>query len=449
VSDKVAESICTKVEALIAANASGQPIDPETAAWLGRISSELHGRLEQLGLVQARGDRPNAASLKSVLDAYISGRAKLKPNTLRNYKTSRRLLEEHFGKDRPLGSIHAGHARDYREWLVGKYATATVSREIKRARQFWEYAKDCRLTAENPFAKVKAGSQTNSSRKHFVSLETIAVAIEACPDAEWRLIVAMARYGGLRMPSELVGLTWDRIDWVNGWFTVDVPKKEHLDGQALRRVPIFPELRPYLEQAFDAAPEGSVYVAPRCRDGKTNLRTGLERILRKAGVAQWPKLFQNLRASRETELMKKYPAHVVHAWLGNSREVAEDHYLMVTDEDYRRAASSAATDPLSEAVQKAVQSAALSGSQPSSPEKESAVSPAVADYTADQIPPRGVEPTWDFTGDSKSSARGGAKSGAVAIDASLLDALRLLARMTDAERQALLEALGAVLRPAE
>jgi hypothetical protein len=30
-----------------------------------------------------------------------------------------------------------------------------------------------------------------------------------------------------------------------------------------------------------------------------------------------------------------------------------------------------------------------------------------------------------------------------------LDALRLLARMTDAERQALLEALGAVLRPAE
>ena len=121
----------------------------------------------------------------------------------------------------------------------------------------------------------------------------------------------------------------------------------------------------------------------------------MERILRKAGVAQWQRIFQNLRARRETELMKKYPAHVVHAWLGNSREVAEDHYLMVTDDDYRQAAaSSAAVDPLSEAVQKAVQSAAVSGSQPSSPEKESAVSPAVADYTADQIPPRGVEPRF-------------------------------------------------------
>jgi integrase len=394
VAEKVARSIALKVEALISANASGQPIDPETAAWLSRISSELRGRLERLGLVQARGDRPNAACLKSVLDTYISRRAKLKPNTLRNYKTSRRLLEEHFGKDRPLGSIHAGHARDYREWLVSKYATATVSREIKRARQFWEYAKDSRLTAENPFAKVKAGSQTNSSRKHFVSLETIAAVIEACPDAEWRLIVAMARYGGLRMPSELVGLTWDRIDWDNGWFTVDVPKKEHLDGQAQRRVPIFPELRPYLEQAFDAAPEGSVYVAPRCRDGKTNLRTGLERILRKAGVAQWPKLFQNLRASRETELMKKHPAHLVYAWIGNSKEVADDHYMISTDDDIRQAAFPTALDPLAEAVQTAVQSAAISGSQRSSLEKESAVLPAVADYTADQIPPRGVEPRF-------------------------------------------------------
>ena len=394
VAEKVARSFALKVESVIAAKASGQTVDPETAAWLGRISSNPHRRLEQLGLVEARGDRPDAATLKSVIDAYISKRARLKPNTLRNYKTSKRLLEEYFGESRPIGSIHAGHARDYREWLVGKYATATVSREIKRARQFWEYTKDSRLTAENPFAKVKAGSQANSSRNHFVSPETIAAVIEASPDAEWRLIVAMARYGGLRMPSELAGLTWDRIDWENGWFIVDVPKKEHLDGQALRRVPIFPELRPYLEQAFDAAPEGSVYVAPRCRDGKINLRTGMERILRKAGVAQWPKLFQNLRASRQTELMKKHPAHLVYVWIGNSKEVADDHYMISTDDDIRQAAFPAAADPLAEAVQKAVQSAAISGSQKTSPEKGSAASPAFAKYTADQVPPRGVEPRF-------------------------------------------------------
>ena len=42
-----------------------------------------------------------------------------------------------------------------------------------------------------------------------------------------------------------------------------------------------------------------------------NLRTQLMRILRRAGVATWPKLFHNLRASRETELAATFPLHVV------------------------------------------------------------------------------------------------------------------------------------------
>jgi len=57
----------------------------------------------------------------------------------------------------------------------------------------------------------------------------------------------------------------------------------------------------------------------------------------RAGVAQWPELFVNLRASRETKLMRTEPARIVHEWLGNSKEVAEDHYLVVTDEDFDRA----------------------------------------------------------------------------------------------------------------
>ena len=34
--------------------------------------------------------------------------------------------------------------------------------------------------------------------------------------------------------------------------------------------------------------------------------------------------------------------HQAHAWLGNSKEVAEDHYLMVTDEDFERASKKTA-----------------------------------------------------------------------------------------------------------
>jgi hypothetical protein len=52
----------------------------------------------------------------------------------------------------------------------------------------------------------------------------------------------------------------------------------------------------------------------------------------------WPKLFQNLRSTRETELAEDDPIHVVCAWVGNTQAVATKHYLQVTDEHFDRAA---------------------------------------------------------------------------------------------------------------
>ena len=55
----------------------------------------------------------------------------------------------------------------------------------------------------------------------------------------------------------------------------------------------------------------------------------------------WPKLWQNLRSTRETELAERYPIHVVRAWMGNSQPVAAKHYLQVTDEHFEQAARGA------------------------------------------------------------------------------------------------------------
>jgi hypothetical protein len=56
-----------------------------------------------------------------------------------------------------------------------------------------------------------------------------------------------------------------------------------------------------------------------------------------AGLTPWPKLFQNLRATRETELGETFPIHVVCKWIGNTEAVARKHYLQVTDADYEKA----------------------------------------------------------------------------------------------------------------
>ncbi|NOS99424.1 MAG: site-specific integrase [Phycisphaerales bacterium] len=165
--------------------------------------------------------------------------------------------------------------------------------------------------------------------------------MDACPDAEWRLIVALSRYGGLRCPSEHFALRWCDVDWDRGRINVPSPKTAHHAGGDRRAVPLFPELLPYLRDVFERADEGAVHVITRYRDPAQNLRTQFIRIIRRAGLEPWPKLFQNMRSSRETELAERWPLHVVCAWIGNSQAVAAKHYLQVTDEHFERAAMSA------------------------------------------------------------------------------------------------------------
>ena len=59
-------------------------------------------------------------------------------------------------------------------------------------------------------------------------------------------------------------------------------------------MPLFPELRPYLEEAYEMAEPGAVHVITRWRDTHKNLRTQLMRIIRRTGLVPWPRLFQNL-----------------------------------------------------------------------------------------------------------------------------------------------------------
>jgi hypothetical protein len=69
-----------------------------------------------------------------------------------------------------------------------------------------------------------------------------------------------------------------------------------------------------------------------------NLRTTLLKIIKRAGLAQWPRLFHYLRISRQTEWAETFPAHVVCDWLGNSEAEAMKHYLQTTDDHFSRAA---------------------------------------------------------------------------------------------------------------
>ncbi len=100
----------------------------------------------------------------------------------------------------------------------------------------------------------------NTARAFYVTREATEKIIAACPDAEWRLIVALARYGGLRTPSETFALTWADVDWEHNRIRVPSPKTACHAGRESRMLPLFPELRPHLEAVFDEAEPGTIHV---------------------------------------------------------------------------------------------------------------------------------------------------------------------------------------------
>src|SRR5262249_23094079 len=126
---------------------------------------------------------------------------------------------------------------------------------------------------------------------------------------------------------EHLALEWSDVRWDLNRIRINSPKT----GE--RWIPLFPELKTLLQEAWDAAPEGERYVISRYRTPDVNWRPQFLRILQQAGLKPWERLFQNLRSSRQTELVNEgHPIHAVCAWIGNSVKIAADHYLQVRDE---------------------------------------------------------------------------------------------------------------------
>lgn len=362
VSTKTAETWRSRIETIISDNLAKRPHDPELSKWLGELDEKMLARLRAVGLAEGVGlAQATVGEFLKREQTTMTG----KPATRTFYGHTRRNLREYFGEGRLLQSIRHEDADGWRAWLVEheKLSAATVARRVIAARTIWRKAARWKLVSENPFAGVKGGHQENDSRKRFIRREIIDKLIAQAPDTEWKLIIALARYGGLRCPSELFALKWGDVDWDSGRFIVHSIKTEHHEGKATRVVPLFTELRPHMMAAFEEAEPGTEHVIARHRLSSMNLRQQFERIIERAGLVPWPRLFQNLRASRETELFRQYDLTTVCRWIGNSPAVAARHYAMSVDlnADFERAAD---CGPAPKAQQKAQQSATTSERQP-------------------------------------------------------------------------------------
>jgi integrase len=341
VSKKAADAVRTRVEELLAAKVMAQPMERDTAVWLRGIDLALQNKLAAVGLCAAR----ESAVLESFIQGYVQGRTDVKPATKEVWRQGEKGLVEFFGANKPLRDISPGDADRYKLHLIGKkLASMTVRKRLQFATMIFRAAVRRRLIGESPFADVSMKASM-PNRERFISPDETTKLLRAAPDQNWRTIIALARYGGLRCPSEVLSLRWQDIDWTAGRIEVQSPKTAHHPGKETRIIPLFPELREQLEAAFD--PQAIYVVDERMRVSaqgpsgwrNCNLRTTFEKIVRRADLVPWTRPFHNLRSSRQTELAEKYPSHVVCDWLGNSEDIARKHYYQTTDDHFARAQS--------------------------------------------------------------------------------------------------------------
>lgn len=342
VSMKTAREVDAKVRAIVASKRWGTPLDSSVEAWLCDLEEDIYAKIVTAGLVKPRRARERV-TVGGLLDAFQDAHEGARTSAL---DRADRTLREHFGETRDASAITEGEAEDWRVMLVEhEYASATIARTVKYARQVWKWGTRRALVTRNPFAELRAGSMTNPERQAFVTRETVAKVSEALPDDDWRLLLALSRFGGVRVPSEGLALRWADVNWEHNRLWVRSPKTAHHEGKGGRWLPLFPELVPHLRAAFERAEDGAVMVfeGKAWREG-FNPHTTLKRAVKRAGVDRWPRLWHSLRGSRQTELATRFPLHCVCGWLGNSPTVAHSHYLSITDADFERAISTS-TDP--------------------------------------------------------------------------------------------------------
>ena len=318
--------------------------------WIAETASpELREKLSKVGLIKL----PERHTCKELWDAFLQAKKKdveeeaLKESTLQTYLHTERRFFAFFDERTMISELTKEQMLRWKEFLrkevprkhsgIRGLKTSTIAGAMTKAKAVFNWAVDSKWLKKSPLNGVERGSFRNKKNDRFIRLEDYVRLLNACPCYDWVTIIALARIGGLRAPSEVLRLKWSDINWDEGYLTVTSVKTERY-GKGTRQVPLFPELREILDSHPNRNNSDSVFVISRYRDPEqTNLGTQFARIAKAAGLDKIPRPFDNMRASRSTELFSQYGPIAEAEWLGHSPKTAIEAYLQIRPEDIQRA----------------------------------------------------------------------------------------------------------------
>lgn len=329
------------VDALVAARKYAENPPRAVATFLQDAPPIFLNKLARVGLIAI--EKP--ITLEQAAETFLARvKATLKTRSYEIRLAALRLLLDHFGRDAPVLSIDSTAAASFVATLGDRYAQNTVKTHVESYKAFFRSLVDSNAITANPFAKIPVNVGARLNRVYNVPSEWTGLILNACATARDRCLFMLYRYGALRA-AEAVALRWSGIDWERRRLIVPSAKTERFEGRASRVIPLFPELENALFELFETIPEGApdqiFSLTPKA--AYKIIYAAVER----AGLRPWSKLLQNMRATRENELVAAgYPEHVVAAWLGHTPKTQTRYYLRVLDVYFDRATGGNSSGPI-------------------------------------------------------------------------------------------------------
>jgi len=344
----------------------GEPFSGDQLKFIASLPDRIHKKLESYGLVRKRGVRRSEDSfaLSSVRHEFQQGRD-VKESTEDNENRAFDLLEKHFTAEKDVRDITVLAAERFAAWLPkqrlignGKLNSSTVSGHLRKITSLFNYMVKAELITKNPFADIRTPMKRDKSNDYYVSIEETNAYIDAVTHPQWKAIIAIARYCGVRGPSDLLYMQRKHVDFKKKQVTFPSIKNGN------RVCPLFPEVVEHFKFLCDRESDPNGFLFKDITEGghgkkgnwdavrasgklkDLNLRKTPNSAYRRAtGENPIPKFFKNCRATRVTELIKMdgFSQHSVCEWIGHTEAISNEHYLMMMDEDHKRATESKGT----------------------------------------------------------------------------------------------------------
>lgn len=301
-----------------------------------------------------------APALADWLDAYMARRPEISDETARLYIQTQQYLLEFFSPSLKIDRIDRNRAADFRAWLSKRknrqrrtIAETTVRKHIRHCRVIFgakHGALKYDLIAYNPFDREIAAMPPIDQDWHYVSRDDLKRVFTACPNSDWKALIALCRLASTRL-NEAIGLDWDDVDFENRRISIMPAGRRQGHIQTTKKrgriIPMDPLLHDVLLAHFELAEPGATRVVGLAesyiRGQQSGYRT-LRRIVKAAGLEMWHKPYHTLRKNCETDWLQLYPVMDVAKWVGHSPAVAQKYYHQPRPEIMDQAAGVAETD---------------------------------------------------------------------------------------------------------